>query len=376
MMATVLDSTRFAHPGFDIHGRPLLAEPQYMFVYGGPEYWGFLIGFLATRLTMVSLVLWWIISGRFSRFCLAVLDTSWSLVRWELWWLFYMFWTIPGYVLVTPCFMVFDFVVNDIILPMLPLAEMIESIPLVGPVFAYIWCFVIPISPWLRGDLIGEHTVSGSGGLGGSVTYTRSWTDAQGQTRTSVVQEPEVLIGGLSTSLHLSGVNRLRRRSVWVNRLEAVLGSPPGAVGRILRGRWNPDLPLPGDSLAAQLVKVQYPEGVKLLGGGAVRGADKEKDAVVYYILEHPDGSTELVAPELMSHLASYSFLRERSADLVSALRLRALEWCKGQGLSKDATWALLPGSFRSGWEVSEREQRVRQSLGDGQVSPLWWSSA
>jgi len=172
---------------------------------------------------------------------------------------------------------------------------------------------------------------------------------------------------------------RPRRRAVWVRRLESVLGVAPGMVGRFVRGRWTPDLPAPEFSGPVNLVLSHFEEGVKILGGGSVlarRRGDDEPSREAYVVVEFSDGSRDVVFPELFSMLSSYALLRERNAVLVSALRLRALEWCKSRGFSKSQTLSAVPGSFRFAWLVSLPEGRLREVLAGGPESTLWWSSA
>lgn len=172
---------------------------------------------------------------------------------------------------------------------------------------------------------------------------------------------------------------RPRRRALWVRRLECVLGGPRGCVGDFVRGRWTPDLTSPGVSVGANVVLSHMRDGVKIQGGGSVRtsaGADGVVTREAYIIVELRDGSREVVFPELLSKLASYCILRERSAVLVSALRLRALEWCKARGLTASDSWCALPGALRFAWEVSPAERRLREGLSGGPSPPLWWSSA
>jgi hypothetical protein len=178
-------------------------------------------------------------------------------------------------------------------------------------------------------------------------------------------------------SAHLCA--RPRRRAVWVRRLEVVLGVPSGYVGRLVAGRWTPDLPCAEYSAGANLVLSHFETGAKILGGGLVHGASRgEGDPVrsAYVVVELADGSTDVVFPELVGALASYSILRDRDATLVSSLRLRALEWCKGAGLSKSATFLAVPAAIRFAWQVSPAERRLRESLAGGPSPPLWWSSA
>jgi len=153
----------------------------------------------------------------------------------------------------------------------------------------------------------------------------------------------------------------------------------PGVVGQLVRGRWTPDLPSPEFALGTNLTLAHLESGVKILGGGSVltqpRGGG-EPGREVYLVTELADGSREVVFPELVAVLSSYAFLRERSAVLVSALRLRAVEWTKKVGLPRSAAWMALSGAFRFAWEVSPAERRLREELSGGPSRPLWWSSA
>lgn len=172
---------------------------------------------------------------------------------------------------------------------------------------------------------------------------------------------------------------RLRRRTVWVRRLESVLGVAPGVVGAFVRGRWVPDLPSNDFSLDANHVLAHLGSGVKILGGGSVLGAkrgDNEPERLAYFVVELSDGSREVVFPELLSHLSSYAFLRERNAVLVGSLRVRALEWCKSAGLSKSVTWMAVPSAFRFAWQLSPREVKSSQQLRGGPGPALWWNAA
>lgn len=158
------------------------------------------------------------------------------------------------------------------------------------------------------------------------------------------------------SSIHCS---RLRRRAVWVRRLECFLGGAPGGVGLFVRGRWTPDLPSPDLSAESNLALMHFRDGAKILGGGSVRS--HEGRPVSYLVVLLADGSQELFVPELVGKLSTYALLRERDETLVSALRLRALEWCKGAGLSGPVTyWAVLC-ALRCSWEPSPQELRLSE---------------
>jgi hypothetical protein len=175
---------------------------------------------------------------------------------------------------------------------------------------------------------------------------------------------------------------RRRRRAVWVRRLEYVLGGGSASVGGFVRGRWAPDLPSASLSPGANIALSHFGDGAKILGGGSVRGEDKTIDGKdvprvhAYFVVELADGSRDVVFPELLSALSSYAFLRERSAPLVSGLRLRAQEWCKGAGFSKQVTWIAVPSAFKWAWHISPVEAEAREMLSDGPATPSWWGSA
>jgi len=179
-------------------------------------------------------------------------------------------------------------------------------------------------------------------------------------------------------SSHLCG--RLRRRARWVRSLECYLGSAPGCVSALVRGRWTPDLTSPARSAAGNLLLSHLEDGVRILGGGSVPCERQKNDDGQtyegYLVVELSDGSLELVFPELLFHLVSYAFLRERDAVLVSALRLRALDWCKKVGLSQTHKWLAVPSAIHLAWQVSPVEVKARQRLGPGPSPPLWWGSA
>jgi len=168
---------------------------------------------------------------------------------------------------------------------------------------------------------------------------------------------------------------RPRRRAVWVRRLEVVLGPvPSGLVGRLVRGRWTPDLPSSGFSAGLNHVLCHRESGVKIRGGGSVPGREGDNDVrVPYFVVELPDGSMDVVCPELLSALSTYAFLRKREAVLVSALRLRAQEFCKKRGLSESVTWTLVSSGVRWAWEVSARERLDRAALRVDSSEDCWW---
>jgi hypothetical protein len=185
--------------------------------------------------------------------------------------------------------------------------------------------------------------------------------------------------GDLTSGLGVSGAHagmaleeatasRLRRRTRWVRSLECSLGGEIGCVGKLVRGRWRPDLASPERNHAVNLLLSHFDNGARLLGGGVrssvrpvrVEGTDGEEVRTeAYFVLELADGSREVVFPELLFALASYAFLRERDALLVGSLRLRALDWCKKVGLSWADTWMAVSSAVHLAWRVSPRERQA-----------------
>lgn len=162
---------------------------------------------------------------------------------------------------------------------------------------------------------------------------------------------------------------RLRRRSRWVKQLETVLGDL-GSVSDLVKGRWTPDLPCREYSDELNMLLTHRGEGVMLLGGGKL--ATEKDGPVSYYVVMTPDDRVDVVCPQLIASLASYSCFRSRDATLVTALRSRALEKCKKWGLSDSHTNLLLPSAVSWAWRPSPREAVNAESVVDAYL-PNWW---
>jgi len=175
--------------------------------------------------------------------------------------------------------------------------------------------------------------------------------------------------------------SRPRRRATWVRRAEMVLGCEIGGIGKLLRGRWRPDLPSQERNVALNSLLTHFRHGAKCLGGGTVRGEEKREGEVVetavsYFCLELADGSREVVFTDLFFSLTSYAFLRKRDALLVGALRARASEWCRKVGLSKPHTWIAVSSAIHLAWQVSPAEVHASAALAPGRTSRYWWAGA
>jgi len=136
-------------------------------------------------------------------------------------------------------------------------------------------------------------------------------------------------VGHLSLTGALVARSRLRGRSVWVCRLEELLGGRRGVVADLLARRWVPDLPSRERSPVANALIGNLESGAKLLGGGAIQNGGGETRTEVWYEVELPEGERVVVFPDLLASLQSYSIFRSRDAALLAALRARAREWCK-----------------------------------------------
>jgi len=167
-------------------------------------------------------------------------------------------------------------------------------------------------------------------------------------------------------------VSRVRRRAVWVRRVEGWLGVSGGVVGKLLRGRWVPDLPTRQWHHHAALLANQLDSGLNVVGGGVVHCLDDKPDQA-YLVVVHPDGVRSVVYTELLFKLASYVYLRERNALLVESVKLRALDWCKKVGLTQADTYVALQGAMQVAWPVSRGERALSASLRVTGSARFWW---
>lgn len=131
-------------------------------------------------------------------------------------------------------------------------------------------------------------------------------------------------------------MQRLRRRARWVRAMEAVLGGRDSVVGQFVRGRWVPDLPTADKPPSVNYVLASIPSGARCLGGGITTGkasGDEPAPRHLFLVLD-VGGECQVVYPDLLGKLRLYSMFRHRDELLLGALRTRAVEWCKGEGIS------------------------------------------
>nr|QHD64747.1 ORF2 [Plasmopara viticola lesion associated ambiguivirus 2] len=141
-----------------------------------------------------------------------------------------------------------------------------------------------------------------------------------------------------------TGLPRLRQRSKLTHALGESLQIKRGLLGAFLAGRWRPDLPrAEGPSVAAWFSALVV-GGVKIVGGGLCAQGDTEKQRQPFVRLLLGD-TVVTVLPGLLARLSNYSAFRKRNPTLVAALRTRAIEWCKAQGVPDVDSCLCIPGT-------------------------------
>lgn len=137
-------------------------------------------------------------------------------------------------------------------------------------------------------------------------------------------------VAAKSVTGHLA-TGRPRRRARWVRALQDELGGKFGVVGRLMRGRWVPDLPSVDRSDVQNYLLSSVENGARILGGGFEEVAEGDGRDGVYFVVETSE-SRELVFPALLGSLRQYALFRKRDSSLLLGLRSRASEWCKARG--------------------------------------------
>lgn len=172
-----------------------------------------------------------------------------------------------------------------------------------------------------------------------------------------VVQTATFLGGAPSPVEYAQALTRVRRRARWVRALETYLGGRRGVVGTFLRGRWTPDLPA-GDGHSARNYLVGSVEnGARVLGGGLEQvGEGRNPAHGVYFHLDTGD-EVQVIFPYLLGKLRQYALFRERDELLLGALRSRAIEWCKGEGLRTFVSDMAVAAAVSLAMEPSTHEQ-------------------
>jgi len=178
------------------------------------------------------------------------------------------------------------------------------------------------------------------------------------------VTHASVTAGGLTTS-------RLRRRARWVRHVEQYLGGRPGVVGKLMKGRWTPDLPDHGRTPSANVILGMIDADVKLLGAGALptnlSAGDKPGKKIgpalkVFFVVEFV-GCRRIVVPDLYSSLASYACFRPRNEDLLGGLRSRTREWLRENCVHELVHATVLPDAVELAFSQTAPERLARERL-------------
>lgn len=174
------------------------------------------------------------------------------------------------------------------------------------------------------------------------------------------VTHASVAAGGLTPS-------RCRSRARWVRVLEDYLGGRPGIVGQLVKGRWEPDLPLSSRPLSANSLLALLDCDAKLLGGGVLPTGYAEHE--VFLVVETATGR-HTVAPRLFARLAQYACFRPRTQELLAGMRSRANEWFKEKTVAPEAAALVLPSTVELAFSQTAPERLSRERLDDVLVCP------
>jgi len=124
------------------------------------------------------------------------------------------------------------------------------------------------------------------------------------------------------------GCARVRRRALWVRKLQGLLGGPVGVVGDLLRGRWTPG-PTATQGPLVSSVSSLLAGGARVVGGGLLSVSGSTEPGKLFLRVVTPHGVQRTVCPDLLGKLAAYAWMRPRDGVLLEALRSRARDWCK-----------------------------------------------
>lgn len=182
----------------------------------------------------------------------------------------------------------------------------------------------------------------------GDVGHVRKWEKAVEKTPASEALR-RVLAGkapGARNTSETVGAVRFRSRAKWVSEANDILGLRRGDLSRILRGWWTPDLTSQREGWVPAWLASWNESGMEFLGGDVIDvessgdpGSEKyvpPRRVPLFWVREN-GGNPVPLFPELLSRLAAIAAFRKRDGVLLSSLKLRALEWCKSEGLP--AVW-------------------------------------
>jgi len=186
--------------------------------------------------------------------------------------------------------------------------------------------------------------------------------------------------------LWVSGETRLRRRSRFLNRLSDELELERGLLGKILRGRWTPDLPSGDHTQGTRDLLGMLSSGARVLGGGLVRKTPMPEDAVddagapkpdhlwwenVSYLRLDYQGCEVMILVPLFHALTVRAAYLKRDSKVVLNLKSRAIEWCRARFVAPEHVAACVPGTVALAMVRHNPEEDGERIM--SLVSFGWW---
>lgn len=168
----------------------------------------------------------------------------------------------------------------------------------------------------------------------------------------------------------LPGLSRVRRRALWVRRLQDLVGGRVEFVGNLLCGRWCDDLLTDSANPYAMAVRSWVTGGVAIVGGGRIR-ASSSAPPLVFLVTNGPQTGQRILFPELVGRLKAYTWMRPRTEELLVALRSRARDWCSDAKLPSHLWSSVISGAVLSAMEEDTSEVEAEIALRASGQFPL-----
>ncbi|AZT88665.1 hypothetical protein PmAV1_gp1 [Periconia macrospinosa ambiguivirus 1] len=216
------------------------------------------------------------------------------------------------------------------------------------------WLLEVVLAFVNRGSRAPPAVLRGEAVLIGGVPAPQVLGRGQAYAQAAMVPHASVTAGGLTPT-------RCRRRSRWVRSLQEYLGTRPGVIGRLIRGRWVPDLPDSRRAVTANAVLALLEGDTKVLGGGLVPSSDPTVNEP--FLIVQRDSGREVIVPNLLGRLCRGTFGRERDASLLAQLRSRAVEWCTSKEVTEAVVPLLVPGMVALAMCETAPERLAREFL-------------
>jgi len=149
---------------------------------------------------------------------------------------------------------------------------------------------------------------------------------------------------------------RLRRKGRWTCALADAFGLKTGNLGRLLSGRWKPDLSVIESDPVTRWMAGMLGSGAKVVGGGLCRQGNPSLVQQPFVRLQLGDTVVN-VLPRLLARLSLYSVYRKRTGSLLAALRTRGVEWCREVGIPDADASLCLAGTLSLSFLLSSPER-------------------